>query len=420
MHRSVLLAAIGLTVLSSVQSVRAAGPAGSIIHESTVLVVHLNIEAAKPEQVTQSLKAVLGENAGMADKKVKEILTMWAALDALDVTGLTITQSLEEKESHCEIGMMALTHKPGADTEAIKQWITKQMPLGTIAIDPAGQNVWVYLTKREMSTQPSAAKAAKIAHLVTTQSTGPVTIVFTPNKLLQEEITENAAHGRGIQTMIMGMAVTAVKADWIMLSAKPGEAPTAQIVAEMPDEYSAKQLSTMAAGLLQLGQNIFTQMIAQRGGEAPDLTPVVTTLTPKVDGKRVTVSADTKSIALVGGMMAPAIINARQQALKIKLAGQMRQVLMGIHMYAAEHNDTLPPNLDSLKEYIGGNMEKIYTHPVGGYSPAFKYDNQGAKRLGELKDVSKTVLLVEIDKDGKPIKGGFRGHADGSVIKGEE
>jgi hypothetical protein len=107
---------------------------------------------------------------------------------------------------------------------------------------------------------------------------------------------------------------------------------------------------------------------------------------------------------------------ARGQAAFSVSANNMRQILIGIHMFAGEHEGKLPTSLhDDLKPYLGGQDEAIYTNPrAPGRKDGYTYVHP-ADRISDLKDASKTVLLREaIDNAGDGI---LIGYADGHVEK---
>lgn len=391
----------------------AGAPAGSIIHDETVLVVHCDLTACSAEQVTATIKALAGEGAEELTGQSEETLAKWKAIAELGVTDLTITQSITEGKH--DVGMMALGHGPQADVQAIKQWLGENGPKHTEPVSAGDHSVWTSLSKEQLETEPSAAKARQIAELIKAHSIGPVSLVFTPNQMLRDELAKDAGGAQGPMTMLAGMATTALRAEWMVVWVKPGEQPAAQIKAQMPDDYTANQLAAMVGSVLAMGQQMVTQAMAHTGGEVPDLSPVVAAMTPKVEGKMITMTAETASLKLLGATLVPALAKARKVAQKVVLANNMKQVAMAVHIFAAD-NAELPADLKALAQgnYIEG-LDRLLKHPTGGYSPAFIYVKPSVRRMNEIENPSQTVLLVEVNKDGKPVEGGTRAYADGHV-----
>ena len=102
------------------------------------------------------------------------------------------------------------------------------------------------------------------------------------------------------------------------------------------------------------------------------------------------------------------MIKARIAARQIKIMSQSRQVLIGVHSYAADKQDALPTSLDDLQDYLGGPA--ALEHPDGrGWKLLAP-----AKRITQIADPATTVLLHE-DYKVWPRKGIAVGFADGHV-----
>jgi len=51
-------------------------------------------------------------------------------------------------------------------------------------------------------------------------------------------------------------------------------------------------------------------------------------------------------IAILAGMLLPALAKAKSKALQIQVINRNRQLVLAMHQYAADRNDLLPPNPD--------------------------------------------------------------------------
>lgn len=65
-------------------------------------------------------------------------------------------------------------------------------------------------------------------------------------------------------------------------------------------------------------------------------------------------SAVVAPTAVMAGMLLPALAKAKSRAQDVMCANNLKQIALGIHMYANDHEDVLPKDLASLKEYLGG------------------------------------------------------------------
>ncbi len=62
-------------------------------------------------------------------------------------------------------------------------------------------------------------------------------------------------------------------------------------------------------------------------------------------------------ILLLAGMLFPALQGAREQGRRAKCVNNLKQISAALHMYAADHNEQFPPNLQALIE--GGYLDDI-------------------------------------------------------------
>jgi prepilin-type processing-associated H-X9-DG protein len=119
------------------------------------------------------------------------------------------------------------------------------------------------------------------------------------------------------------------------------------------------------------------------------------------------------AIALV--VVPAAMVRARQQAQMIQCASQLRQLGIGVMMYASSSRGFLPPSLDDLAPFLGGPASPIFTCPVCVGDPAKPPVTTGklvsssyvllqpAARLILIPKAARTVLIYEplTDHDGR-------------------
>jgi len=65
-------------------------------------------------------------------------------------------------------------------------------------------------------------------------------------------------------------------------------------------------------------------------------------------------SAVVAPTAIMAGMMLPALAKAKSTAQEAACMNNLKQIALGLIMYANDHGDVLPPDLESIKEYLGG------------------------------------------------------------------
>ncbi|HXI72971.1 MAG TPA: prepilin-type N-terminal cleavage/methylation domain-containing protein [Verrucomicrobiae bacterium] len=94
-------------------------------------------------------------------------------------------------------------------------------------------------------------------------------------------------------------------------------------------------------------------------------------------------------IAILAAMLLPALSSAKERAKRISCVNNLRQIALGINIYAADNNDYLPP----LK-YRDGNTQYPYEMMRGTSPTSFDTDG-GPYNLG-------TLWYNKIISDGKP------------------
>lgn len=60
-------------------------------------------------------------------------------------------------------------------------------------------------------------------------------------------------------------------------------------------------------------------------------------------------------IAILAGMLLPALSKAKTKALQVQVLNNNRQLMLAMHQYGADHNDLLPPNPDDGNKTAGAN-----------------------------------------------------------------
>jgi prepilin-type N-terminal cleavage/methylation domain-containing protein/prepilin-type processing-associated H-X9-DG protein len=62
-------------------------------------------------------------------------------------------------------------------------------------------------------------------------------------------------------------------------------------------------------------------------------------------------------IAILAGMLLPALSKAKQKASGISCLNNLKQLTLAAHLYGVDYNDSIPPNyLNSTNAWIGGNV----------------------------------------------------------------
>jgi len=391
-----------------------AEPEPSIIFDTTVLVMHIDIETATDDAITDAFRAIVPLLNADVKRMRDDLIAKRNELAELGVTSLTTTINFMADGG---APMAAARAADDADMEKIAAWLKTNGPSTAMETEIGDGMVIGWQANNRVPDEPSKAAADRIAAAKQHVGDGAVFITFMPNDQIRQEIIREAQRAQGQDRMAAMMGVTAAKANWIAGVVQVGEAPSAKMMADMPDAPAAEQLKTLWMGVLRMGQQMMMAMASQQGDDMPDLEPVIQAMTPTGNDNQLTVTIDTPAAKTVGRTVLPAIIAARQAAQRTVLMSNMRQATIGVHVYANDYNDQFPANLDALIE--GGYIRKdswqtISKHP-DGYSPAFVYVKPDVATMREIEKPSETPLLIEADKDGKPKPNGITAYVDGHV-----
>src|SRR5687768_15012356 len=69
-------------------------------------------------------------------------------------------------------------------------------------------------------------------------------------------------------------------------------------------------------------------------------------------------------IAILAGMLLPALSKAKQKSLQTQCTGNQKQLMLGVTMYYTDNNDSLPhPNWDFITTYAGWLCRPPFTRP---------------------------------------------------------
>jgi len=104
-------------------------------------------------------------------------------------------------------------------------------------------------------------------------------------------------------------------------------------------------------------------------------------------------------IPMFAGMMLPALAKAKQRAQTINCVNQVKQIALGVRLYANDNKDTLPPAdrwCDSIQSYVAGAQTFRCKADTSGQRCSFAFNKKVAgKREADVDP--RTVLLFEVE-----------------------
>jgi prepilin-type N-terminal cleavage/methylation domain-containing protein/prepilin-type processing-associated H-X9-DG protein len=116
-------------------------------------------------------------------------------------------------------------------------------------------------------------------------------------------------------------------------------------------------------------------------------------------------------IGILAALLLPAIAQARERARRIGCASNLKQIGLGLKMYAGDHREKFPPSIKGVDRYVAG-QGKLFACPSDGLrSPTNKVEDMTAENnsyLYRIKDGDDAALsestppnqLLMCDKNG--------------------
>jgi len=132
--------------------------------------------------------------------------------------------------------------------------------------------------------------------------------------------------------------------------------------------------------------------------------------------------ANPAAAGLMTSALVPALARSRGLARRAVSASNVHQISLGVHMYAADHDGAMPPDIDSLLPYVGS--AEVFVSPASGRKPPRVVDGKIVgevdyvylpwTRLRAIGDPTRAIIAYERPEnyDGKETNVAF---ADGHV-----
>jgi prepilin-type processing-associated H-X9-DG protein len=134
-----------------------------------------------------------------------------------------------------------------------------------------------------------------------------------------------------------------------------------------------------AEGLLKVLKDVYA-WVGQRPeirSFVQDLDQVLTDLTPRRQERRLVLNLDqTQADALIQRLVGPTLMQAREKVLRFNCASHLSQVGKAILMYASDHKDQIPPDLQTLMA-AGTIPEGCFVCPLVGTKGSYVYRGAG-------------------------------------------
>ena len=118
-------------------------------------------------------------------------------------------------------------------------------------------------------------------------------------------------------------------------------------------------------------------------------------LKPQLEGDRITIDLnafDTRKLATIAGMM----IQSRNAASRVVVMNNLRQLSIGVTMYANEHAGQLPKDVGpEVQKYLGPDPQKLWIDPLRPNEKKPYVYLKLADKIADVKDPQSAVMIYE-------------------------
>ena len=328
-------------------------PIATFADEYTVCVARIDPERLDPQAWTDAIldaapdqRTALAEPLGQFVRVARTWLDQFRAAGGRNIHALLSLSYLGTEPPVLLIATVA----PGGDAARLQDVLApiarelhaeSRVLSGCVAIAPAG----VWRLRESSSLRPPSAR---LAEALADSEPALATVTFAPyaeaSRVLEELMPRLPMVVGGGSSTVLGQGV-----QWAKLTLQPPPAVALEAVVRSRDGAAAAALQEIC----QRGLNAIGTIpeVRHQAAAWPDIQ---TALTPVVDGNSLRVQLGREQLTTIARqLLAPALTDARRKAARIMVLNQLKQLALGLIMYADDHQQQLPAHLVDILPYIG-------------------------------------------------------------------
>jgi prepilin-type processing-associated H-X9-DG protein len=190
--------------------------------------------------------------------------------------------------------------------------------------------------------------------------------------------------GGPVQTVSRGLT-------WMSMAIAMPPSPSLKVVIQAAGADDAKKLD-----------EIIKRAIAW-AGERKNAPPeelafivMLSHLEPKLEGDRILIDLSAPGARQLAATLAGGFISARNNSSRIIVMNNLRQLNIGVILYANEHTGQLPKDLGpDVQKYLGADPQKLWTDPLRPNEKKPYVYLKLADKLAVVKDPQSAVMIYE-------------------------
>jgi hypothetical protein len=289
------------------------------VGDDTWLVVHVNAAKLDPDSIDQSLQAILGPQAAMAQQAMSDFRTKYKEIVDAGAQSMTIVASGPVGDGKEPNGVGYIKLKPGTDHAAVEKKIRdEQAKSGTKDADNTEfLNDGDYLIVHKKGTPMPAGGASDRTKLFTDalgSSEKSLVFAFVPTPDIRTKMKESAKGNNDAPDWAKNLGPQLSDAKWMSVDVNLGAAPTIGVTAQAADDASAKSIADSVTQGQQQLQTMADQMKQNPQGAAfaGALGALADALKPTQAGSKVSLTIDGAKVGPAVQTMIPMLLMGRQ------------------------------------------------------------------------------------------------------------
>lgn len=379
------------------------------VNEQTVVVAYGDLTRANVAEVEKSVAAVLdkciegdAERAKAKSEMHADFAKMQERLEQFVQAGGKDMYLVADGATAGPGPVRVLIPFYGEDAGDLMDWMDAYWP-GQPTAEVVGKTVVVSLAGRRPAPAAKASARPELQQALESIGAAPLGVMLIPtdaNRKMIEQMMPTLPRPVGGPATVLTHGVK-----WASLAVELPPALGAKLVIQSPDAAAAEALR----GVIERGLGWWGDM-AKREAAMANAGELVKPLVPTQQGDRLTVSVGQADVDRFVAGIAPALRQARQRAVYVHSASNMRQMLIACVMYANENKGQWPATLEVALGQQQMPVEQLMTNPARpNAKPGYIY-----VQPAEAKHVNGQMLVVyeAFDKWPGQVNVGF---ADGHV-----
>lgn len=376
------------------------------VNEQTVVVAHGDLTKANVGEIEKSVWAVLekciegdAQKATTKSEMHADFAKMQERMEQFTQAGGKDMYLVMDWANPAQGAVKVLIPFYGEDAGALMDWMDVCWP-GQPTVEVVGKTVVVSLTGKQPAPAAKASVRPELSQAMESVGAAPLGVMLIPtdaNRKMIEQMMPTLPQPIGGPGTVLTHGVK-----WASLAVELPPKLGAKLVIQSQDAAAAEALR----GVIERGLGWWGDM-AKREAAMANAGELVKPLVPTQQADRLTVSVGQADVDKFVEGIAPALRQARQRAVQVSSASNMRQILLAGVMYANDHKGKWAPSLQAIAAGVGLHPS-VLTNPARPQAkPAYIYVQPADPNNGGL-----LVLYEAFDKWPGQVNVGF---ADGHV-----